>query len=94
VALIDKVPLGKVEVVTVATPDAFNVAVPMDAVPLLKVTLPVGMPLPEVTVAVNVTDWWNVEGFGVDTTEVVVVTLLTTWLRTGEVLVASLVSPL
>lgn len=41
--------------VKVATPDPFRVAVPRDAVPLRNVTVPVGVPAVEATVAVNVT---------------------------------------
>ena len=44
---------GRVDVVIVATP-AFNDALPMKVVPVLNVTLPVGVPPGEVTVAVKV----------------------------------------
>jgi len=44
-----------VDVVNVATPETFNVPVPSGVAPSLKVTVPVGVPPVEVTVAVSVT---------------------------------------
>jgi hypothetical protein len=65
-AVIECVPAVRVVVVRVATPDPFSVPVP-SVVPLfLKVIVPVGMPVLgafAVTVAVNVTDAPEVEGF-------------------------------
>jgi len=50
------VPTGRVVVVSVATPLAFNCAAPMEVVPLAKVTVPlVTGVLPTTTVAVSVT---------------------------------------
>ena len=60
---------------SVATPLAFSVPVPSVAVPLRKVTVPVGAaPLAAATVAVKVSVWptFNVVGFAVS---VVVVTI-------------------
>lgn len=54
---------GRVDVVIVATP-AFNDALPMKVVPVLNVTLPVGVPPGEVTAAVKVTVCPRVDGFG------------------------------
>ena len=53
------VPRARVEELKVATPEVFNVAVASCVAPSKNVTLPVGVPLPEVgvTVAVNVTLW-------------------------------------
>src|ERR1051326_6871402 len=51
-------------VLKVAEPE-LNVPVPRVVAPSLKVTVPVGVPLPgavAVTVAVNVTDWPETEG--------------------------------
>jgi hypothetical protein len=62
--------------------------------PLLNVTVPVGVAPVALTVAVKVTVCWKVEGLGADTSEVVVATLFTIWLKTAEVLAASLASPL
>ena len=55
-------PTARVEVVKVAWPLPSRVPVPSVAVPFLKVTVPVGTPLPgavAVTAAVNVTGWLN-----------------------------------
>ena len=66
-------------VVKVAVPPD-NVPVPSVVVPSLKVTVPVGLPLPgatALTVAVKVTDWPNAEGFAEEASVVVVLALLT-----------------
>ena len=63
----------------------------------LKVTVPVGVPAPGATaptVAVKITGWPNTVGFGEETRVVVVLALLTVWVRLGEVLVLKLPSPL
>ena len=60
-------------------------------------TVPVGAPLPgDVTliVAVNVTDWPDVEGLADDVSAVDVAAWLTFWLRADDVLVVKLASPL
>jgi len=55
-AVMLSVPTGRVVVVSVATPLAFNCAAPMEVVPLAKVTVPlVTGVLPTTTVAVSVT---------------------------------------
>ena len=62
----------------------------------MKVTVPVGVPLPEpeaATVAVNRTDWPKTDGFGPETTVVVLLALLTVWVNVEEVLLLKLVSP-
>ena len=61
-----------VEIVKVATPPE-SVRVPMLVVPSMKVTVPVGVPDPEVTVAVNVTDWLYTEPLGKEELTVVLV---------------------
>jgi hypothetical protein len=56
----------------------------------LKVIVPVGVPVPgatELTVAVSVTDWLSVDGFGDALSDVVVEICLTVWVTVGEVLV-------
>ena len=71
----------RVEVVKVAVPLAFNVPAPRVEPPFLKVTVPVGTPLPgavAVTVAVNVTGWLSTEGLADELTAVVVADLFTT----------------
>ena len=70
-AVIEFEPKLRVEVVNVATPAPFNVTSPRGAPPLKKVTSPVGVPSEAVTVAVNVTDWPKLDGFGDEVTDVV-----------------------
>ena len=70
VARSDPVPEGKSRVVIVACPEAFTRVVPIRVVPKLKVTLPVAPT--GVTVAVSVTGWLRVDGFGLARTAVVV----------------------
>ncbi len=60
------------DVANVACPE-LSVPLPRIVAPSLKVTDPVGVPLSlAATVAVNVTDWPNTDGFVFETTEVVV----------------------
>src|SRR5438093_9233709 len=59
-------PSASDDVVKVAWPDAFSVPVPSVVAPSLNVTVPVGTPPAEVTVAVNVTDPPGTEGFVLD----------------------------
>ena len=69
------------EVPKVATPDAFNVPVPITVAPSLKVTVPVGVAVAGATgatVAVNVTDCPNTDGLRDEVTAVVVSALFTT----------------
>ncbi len=71
-----------VDVVKVAWPVPSRVGVPSVEEPFLKVTVPVGTPLPgalAVTAAVNVTDWLNTEGLAEELNVVVVPSLFTTW---------------
>ena len=87
-AVMEWVPAVKEAVIYVACPLAFNVPVPSVVVPSLKVTVPVGVPVPELgaTVAVKVTDCPTVEGFTDEVTVVVVDARLTTWDSAAEVL--------
>jgi hypothetical protein len=55
-AVIVEGPAGRADVVILATPP-LTLALPSDALPLLKVTVPVGVDPAELTVAVNVTAW-------------------------------------
>lgn len=77
VAVIESAPDGKVVVANVAFPPD-NVAVPRTAVPSVKVTVPIGVVVADVTVAVSFTDWSTVEGFREDAKTVVVVAWSTT----------------
>ena len=73
-----------------------SVLLPRVVEPSLKVTVPVGVPLPGApaeTVAVKVTDWPKTEGFADDATEVVVASLVTVSVRTDDALPVKLLSP-
>ncbi len=86
-----------------ASDDVLKVAVPLasetlprDTAPSMKVTLPAGVPLPEVgaTVAVKATAWPKTAGLAEETTLVVVAAGLTTCVKAGlDVLVVKLASP-
>jgi hypothetical protein len=92
-AVIDATPAGNFLGVKPATPPLSS-AVPIVAVPFLKVTDPVGVPLNSgVTVAVKVTDCPKVEGFSDETTDVVVLALLTVWDSAFDVLAEKFESP-
>jgi hypothetical protein len=73
------VPAGSVVVLNVAScVEAFTVPVPSTVVPLLNVTVPVGLPpYAGVTVAVNVTFWPGFDGFLEETSVVLVLALPT-----------------
>ena len=70
VAVIEWLPTASVEVVKMAEPPG-NVALPIWVLPSKYATVPVGE-FP-VTVAVNVTDWLKLPGFGEEARLVVVV---------------------
>ena len=80
-------------VVKVAVPEAFSVPVPIAAGPSKNVTVPVGVPEPLVTVAVNVMDCVNVTGFAEVLTVVVVAIPFTVWVIAAEVLGSKVASP-
>ena len=65
-------PTAKVDVVNLATPP-LRVALPIDLLPFLKVTVPVGVGPAEVTVAVKVTVWPYFDGFKLEARAVLVV---------------------
>ena len=73
----------KAEVASVATPEPFSTPEPMFVAPSKKFTVPVGVPPPEVTVAVKVTEVPNVEGFSDEVSAVVELAALTTCDSTG-----------
>ena len=81
--MIECVPPPSVDVVNVAFP-LDNVFEPKVAVPFLNVTVPVGVPTPELTVAVNVTACPNVDGFNDEVTFVEVGAGLTVWVIAPE----------
>jgi hypothetical protein len=80
------------EVTKVALPET-SVPVPMAAAPSKKVTVPVGVPEPLLTVAVNVTGFPNTAGFCDVATDMVVAIPLTSWLSTVDVLGSKVASP-
>lgn len=89
-------PTASADVVNVATPEPFNVPVPMELPPSRKLTVPLGVPAPgdaAETVAVNVTDWPKTEGLTDDVTAVVVLSLFTTCDSTADVLPVNVPSP-
>src|SRR2546428_11017193 len=65
-------PTARDAVVSVAMPEESSVPVPRLVAPSRNVTVPVGMPAGELTVAVKVTDWPKADGFAEDTRTVVV----------------------
>ena len=85
-------PAGSHERVKVVVP-LLSVAVPSVSEPFLNVTVPVGVPALDVTVAVNFTEAPKVDGFSEEVTEVEVVAGLTVCVSTGEVLPAKSVLP-
>ena len=80
------------EVTKVALPET-SVPVPMAAAPSKKVTVPLGVPEPLLTVAVNVTGFPNTAGFCDEATDMLVAIPLTTWLSTLDVLGSKVASP-
>src|SRR5712691_5646823 len=78
-------PTAREAVVSVAMPEESSVPVPRLAAPSRNVTVPVGMPAGELTVAVKVTGWPKTDGFAEDTRAVVVAGLITVNLAALEV---------
>ena len=84
------------DVVNVAWPET-RLLVASGVVPSLKVTVPVGVPLPgetAPTVAVNVTELLTTEGLSDEVSVFVVVALATVWVSVEDVLTLKLPSPL
>jgi hypothetical protein len=88
--VIDCEPLASVEVLYVALP-LLIVAVPSVVLPSLNVTVPVAVV--GVTVAVNVTEAPNADGFADEASVTVVFVLFTVCVRVVDVLLLSFVSP-
>ena len=92
-------PTVRLEVVKVAVgapPEEDSVPVPSVVEPCMKFTVPLGVPEPgdvTLTVAVNVTGWPAVPGFDEEVTIVVVLALLTVWLK-EPLLLGKLLFPL
>ena len=85
-------PTASEEAANVALPE-LKLAVPSVAAPSRNVTVPDGVPAAELTVAVNVTDWPNSDGFTEELTVVELFALLTVWVMGADVLGLKLLSP-
>jgi hypothetical protein len=86
-------PAGNLDVMSVATPFLVKGALPSEAFPFLKATLPTGTaPEADVTVAVKVTGWPETDGFTLDAT-VTLVAAFTTVCVTVPSLPASVALP-
>ena len=80
----------------VAVPVTSRVPVPSVVLPTLKLTVPVGVPPfneVTVTIAVNVTSWPTLDGFGAELSKVAVVPLSTVCVSVADVLPAYCTSP-
>lgn len=94
-AVIKLKPTAREEVVKVAAPLEFSVAVPIDVLPSRKVTVPVGIPAVGLaTVALKVTGWPATQGLNDEVSVTVVGMLLTTSVNAADVLEPKFVSPL
>jgi hypothetical protein len=90
-----RTPAGSVVLVSVATPEEFTVAaLPICVAPLKKLTVPTEEPVGVgVMVAVNVSVWPVVTGFGASVSAVAVAAGFTMKIIADEVEVAKLVLP-
>ena len=93
IAVMEWVATDSDEVASVATP-LVMVLVAIDTPPSLKVTVPDGVPTPDVVVAVKVTEVPNVDGFNEEPSAMATFALLTVCDNAAEVLALKLVSPL
>jgi hypothetical protein len=98
-AVIECIPVVKVELVNVARPP-LREAMPRTVPPSLKVTVPLGVPMAGATadtVAVRLTGWPRTEGLA-DVARVIMVVFvdaeLTVWVKGVDVLAAKFASPL
>lgn len=90
--MIEWLATDKVEIANVALP-LLSVPVPSVVELSLKVTVPVGVPPDDVTVAVKVTDSPKVDGFTDEATEVELVAALTVCVNAADVLPLKSVLP-
>jgi hypothetical protein len=80
-------PVERFETERAATPLELSVDEPSVVLPSRNFTVPVGVPDDAVTVALKVTVWLRIEGFGDEVSEVDVgIRLLTVWVSAEEVL--------
>jgi hypothetical protein len=82
-------PLASADVLKVAVPVLSRVPVPTVVLPCWTLTVPVGTPIDEVTVAVNVTSWPTPDGFGEEPSTVRVEALFTVCVSLPDVLPAN-----
>ena len=78
--MMEAVPTASDETLSVACREEFRVEVPRLEEPLVKVTVPVGTPLPgavAVTVAVSVTDWPYTDGLAEELSDVALLSVFT-----------------
>ena len=87
--MIEFAPTASIDVVNIACPVPSRFDVPRVDVPFLKVTVPVGVPVFDVTLAVNVTDWLKTDGLA---EELAVVAVAETTCTTSALLDAKVVS--
>jgi len=87
------VPTAREAVVSVAMPEESSVPVPRLLAPSRNVTVPVGMPAGELTVAVKVTGWPKTLGFAEEIYATVVEALFTVCYNADELLGLKFVSP-
>lgn len=78
-------PTARLVNISVAEPPASGTVAISTLLPLKKLTDPVGIPADEVTVAVSVTLWPNMEGFCDEARAVAVATAFTLWTTGVEV---------
>src|SRR5262249_15422128 len=87
-----------VKLAVVTPPEVVTLTGPPELTPsTANCTVPVGVPAPEpvtATVAVKVTAWLGADGLTEDVTVVLVVALLTVWLKVALVPPAKVASPL
>ena len=86
-------PTAREAVVSVAMPKESSAPVPRLVAPSRNVTVPVGMPAGELTVAVKVTGWPKVDGFAEEIAVTVVAPLFTVCDNADELLGLKFVSP-
>src|SRR2546425_11411316 len=86
-------PTARDAVVSVAMPEESSVPVPRLVAPSRNVTVPVGMPAGELTVAVKVTGWPKAVGFAEEIAVIVVAPLFTVCDKADELLGLAFVSP-
>jgi len=91
--VIECAPTAREAVVSVAMPEESSAPVPRLVAPSRNVTVPVGVPAGELTVAVKVTGWPKTLGFAEEIDATVVAPLFTVCDNADELLGLKFVSP-